>query len=343
MPQPHLRSAFFGAGLVFVVLACAGPAAAVAPQRTFVSTGGVDNPTCSLAAPCRGFLAAVTAAAAGGEVIVLDSGGYGPVGIAKSITINAPKGVYAGISVLSGNGVDVNLAAGTDVVTLRGLTINGLGGAHGITFGGTGALRVIDSTVTGFKSGLNTGLTFSPTGASKLTLEGCSFDGNGVGIVINGGSGAFQTFVVIDRTTANDNNYGIAINDTVVATLRDSIVARSQDGITFDQTLGGTTTYFELIRTTLTQNSGKAVWAGDPTSGSGTSILLLRDSVLDRGAIGLKAGDHSSTFLSNSTISANTTGIQYGTTAVFVQSQGNNFIAGNGTNGTGGITNIGSN
>jgi hypothetical protein len=56
---------------------------AVAPQRTFASTGGDDANSCSLTAPCRGFAAAIVAVASGGEVIVLDSGGYGVVTIGR--------------------------------------------------------------------------------------------------------------------------------------------------------------------------------------------------------------------------------------------------------------------
>src|SRR6185369_8943668 len=110
-----------GASVFAAMLVTAGPALA-AGQRSFVATGGVDNPVCSLAAPCRSFGAAVTATNAGGEVIVLDSGGYGPVTITKAIALIAPPGVYAGVSVLSGDGVTVTTSAAGDRVTLDGLT-----------------------------------------------------------------------------------------------------------------------------------------------------------------------------------------------------------------------------
>ena len=105
-------------------------------QRTFVASTGVDTNTafhCSIAQPCRGFAAAIGITSAKGEVIVLDSAGYGAIpSITKSITINAPTGIYAGISVFSGDGITIN-AGITDTVVLRGLTINGQGGANGIT------------------------------------------------------------------------------------------------------------------------------------------------------------------------------------------------------------------
>ena len=125
----NIHSSTFGGGEIrgFPVVGAAGP------QRTFVSTGGSDANNCALLTPCRGFGAAVAAVAAGGEVIALDSGGYGPVTITKSVSITSPAGVYAGVSVLPGqDGVVVN--GPFVVVTLKGLTINGQGGNAGIDF-----------------------------------------------------------------------------------------------------------------------------------------------------------------------------------------------------------------
>src|SRR5919108_688209 len=113
-------------------------------QRTFVSaeTGNDANP-CTRTAPCRNFAAAIAQTAAGGEVVALDSGGYGPVTIGSAISLVAPTGVYAGITAFSGNAVTVS-AGSSDVVTLRGLTLNGLGGSTGIAFDTGGTLYVQD-------------------------------------------------------------------------------------------------------------------------------------------------------------------------------------------------------
>ena len=73
--------------------------AAATAQRTFVASSGNDANVCSLTLPCRGFAAAVAQTTAGGEVIVLDSGGYGPVTITQSVSLIAPAGVYGGITV----------------------------------------------------------------------------------------------------------------------------------------------------------------------------------------------------------------------------------------------------
>jgi hypothetical protein len=98
---------------VLLVAVCLSPlaAATATAQRTFVSGQGVDNPSCSIVSPCRGFAAAVAATASGGEVIVVDSAGYGQVTITQSVSIIAPAGIYSGVSVMSGIGIEVKAPA----------------------------------------------------------------------------------------------------------------------------------------------------------------------------------------------------------------------------------------
>ena len=89
------------ASLVAIVIGLAAlPAEAV--QRAFVASFGSDAnaaTSCGFAAPCRSFAAAVPVVDSGGEVLALDSIGYGMVTIDKSITLTAAPGAYAGISV----------------------------------------------------------------------------------------------------------------------------------------------------------------------------------------------------------------------------------------------------
>src|SRR5262252_7469275 len=112
--------------------------AALAPRethaqaaRTWVSSGGDDVNNCLRATPCRSFPGALAKTAAGGEISCVDPATYtafpGTVVIAKPITISC-EGSTAGVSAAGANGIVVN-AAGTDVVYLRGLDIEGEGAA----------------------------------------------------------------------------------------------------------------------------------------------------------------------------------------------------------------------
>src|SRR5215472_10738671 len=125
---------------LLVVLFASGASAQV--QRTFVSGLGSDANPCSRTAPCRTFGQAISQTNPNGEVIVLDSAGYGPFTISKAVSITAPPGVYAGISVFSGDGIDINAGA-SDIVILHGLTINNQGSSgSGAVFNTGGALQV---------------------------------------------------------------------------------------------------------------------------------------------------------------------------------------------------------
>src|SRR5687767_1550373 len=68
--------------------------------RTWVSGTGDDANPCSRTAPCKTFAGAISKTAAGGEIDVLDPGGYGGVTILKSITING-GGSLGGVLVSS--------------------------------------------------------------------------------------------------------------------------------------------------------------------------------------------------------------------------------------------------
>src|SRR5689334_2710230 len=127
-----MKSIRFALGSMLFLATLAGASQAQV-QRTFVSGLGSDGNPCSRAAPCRTFGQAIMGTSVGGEAIVLDSAGYGAFSINKSVSIIAPQGVYAGISVFTGDGIDIN-AGPSDVVILRGLTVNSQGGANGIIF-----------------------------------------------------------------------------------------------------------------------------------------------------------------------------------------------------------------
>ena len=137
--------------------------------RSFVSGGGTDAGTCERTAPCRTFGYAITQTNAKGEVVAIDSSGYGPVNITKAISLIAPKGVHAGISPSSGDAITIN-AGPTDKVVIKNLYLNGGNGAtNGIVANTAGTVEVDDTTAAGFASDgmwLGTGIANGPTDVS---------------------------------------------------------------------------------------------------------------------------------------------------------------------------------
>src|ERR1041385_8664034 len=118
---------------VFVVSLACGTLAQAQATRTWVSGVGDDANPCSRTAPCKTFAGAISKTAAGGEISVLDPGGFGAITITKAITING-DGQIAGITASLVNGVIVNAGA-NDRVVLRNIAIQGVGnGLNGIRY-----------------------------------------------------------------------------------------------------------------------------------------------------------------------------------------------------------------
>src|SRR5258708_16913984 len=92
---------------IAAIVACSDASALA--QRTFVASYGNDANACSLALPCRSFGAAITQTSPNGEIIVIDTAGYGSVTVTKSVSIIAPAGGLSGI----------NLGRGADGLTVK--------------------------------------------------------------------------------------------------------------------------------------------------------------------------------------------------------------------------------
>src|SRR6266446_8306735 len=145
------------AALSLAIIALALPLFAAAPAqaqnaRTWVSgTGDNNSATCSRTAPCKSFATALAHTTAGGEINCLDPGSFGEVGINKSITISCEAGT-AGIVAPGGTAGIVIDAAATDVVTLRGLDIDGQGtGGSGIVITSARSVHVEKCTIRNFR------------------------------------------------------------------------------------------------------------------------------------------------------------------------------------------------
>src|SRR5271168_2021952 len=99
--------------ILFMICILSSVASAQA-TRTWVSGVGDDANPCSRTAPCKTFAGAISKTATGGEIDVLDPGGFGALTITKSISIES-EGLIAGVLVSGTNGFVV-AAPGANVV-----------------------------------------------------------------------------------------------------------------------------------------------------------------------------------------------------------------------------------
>jgi len=262
--------------LVATLAFAAAPTLGAPAQRTFVASNGSDAHPCSIALPCRGFAAAIAQTTQGGEVIVLDSAGYGPATIAKSVSIIAPAGIYAGVSVASGNGLTIN--AGPDaLVVLRGLTINGQGFGVGVSATLTGGARLhVENCVI---SGLDMGLHASASGGALFVTDTAVRENTHHGIDLTG----FPLQVVLERVDVKRNKGdGVHVQDGPDVSIGDSLITKNGGSGAYASISAGSLAKLSVQSSRITFN-GSAGVAGFVLDG-GSVILTVADSNVSENA-----------------------------------------------------------
>ena len=246
--------------LLVCAIGVAVAGASSAAQRTFVASYGLAANTafnCSIAKPCRAFSEAISVTDPAGEVVVLDSAGYGPVSIAHSVSIIAPAGVYAGVSVLSGDGISVGATA-ADKIILRGLTINGQGGARGIVFLTGGQLVIDRCTVSGMTgNGIELGIASGATTIVETATE--RNGGNGIEFVDR--PTGISTGVVTSVRSSNNVNRGLRTGAGSQVSVTSSVFQRNGNGgvWAFTGTTNAAPGKLDLTRSVVSDNGTEGV------------------------------------------------------------------------------------
>jgi len=277
--------------------ALAAPMAHAQATRTWVSGVGDDANPCSRTAPCKTFAGAISQTAAGGEISVLDPGGFGALTITKSITING-EGTLASILVSGTNGLVV-AAAATDTVIIRNISIDGLNGSglNGIELLTGGKLLVENVAIFGFSG---QGILFEPSsGASSLSVSNSSVRSSGGGIYVTGGG---TSSVALNGVVIAGNNRGLRADDGANVVVSGS---------------------------TFVNNAGNAIVAGAVSRA--VSVSLDGCSISNSAGSGITANAMSTVRISNDIVTGNSTGLQAAGGSIV--SFGNNRVQGNTTNG----------
>ena len=239
-------------------LAFVAPASAQA-TRTWVSGVGDDVNPCSRTAPCKTFAGAISKTAAGGEISVLDAGGYGAVTITKSISIvsDGPEASILGSGV---NGVIINTGP-NDAVMLSGLFIEGGGtGINGVRIINGGNVVLRDSLIRGFTQA---GVSVESTAATSVFVSDTMLTRNDVGVRVKP-SGTNTATALLERvqTVHNTNSGVVADGANAIIWLTQSTIADNGGGVSVD---GGQIVSF-----------GNNVIRGNGKDGAPTSTMRMQ-------------------------------------------------------------------
>jgi hypothetical protein len=246
-------------------------------QRTFVASYGSATNTsfnCSITKPCRAFSDAVGVTNPGGEVIVLDSAGYGTVTITKSVSIIAAPGIYAGISVATGDGVTINAPGAT--VVLRGLSINGQGGNNGIAIASAATVRIENCAI----SNLTGAGIFHVAGALHVE-ETIVRDNASIGIWSMG-----AVLAALEHVRLEGNLDGVRAQNGAKVVVYDSVMSRNAHVGAF--VFVDDTSAFTFLTVARSQMSFNQQGAQSRSIGPGPSvqaILTISDSTMSQNTL----------------------------------------------------------
>jgi hypothetical protein len=205
-------------------------------SRTWVSGVGDDANPASRTAPAKTFSGAISKTAAGGEISVLDPGGYGSVTITKSLTIDGSAG-YASILASGTNGIIIN-AGVNDVVTIRNLSIFGRGdGIDGIRIIRAAEVNIESCVISEFSE---QGIDIRPESNCRVNIKNTFIRGCGAGAVVSSPGVDAIAFLTIEGCNMNASSVGFTANARTRAVIDSSqMVGNTAQGLLATTTTGG--------------------------------------------------------------------------------------------------------
>jgi len=268
------------------------PALLAQNNRSAVSLSGADINPCTPASPCRSFVAAIAVTNPGGEIIALDSGGYGPFAVTIPVTISGAPGVHAAIAAPAAPAMTIN-AGSSDKVTIRNIVMIGAGANYGINIVNAGTVEVFGCLVRGFNAFgifVNTSAAmvvqidnvwiadntsagifiegdFAGVNSVRTTVSNSSLYNNGDGIRSDYGTKT----VITNCTIADDSNSGVTVNSNI------------STGLSADATIEGCTISNNNMGTFVgasgTNNTAKMTLSNNLLSFNATAVTVSVNGV----------------------------------------------------------------
>ena len=281
--------------LALAIASLAGPASAQA-TRTWVSGVGDDVNPCSRTAPCKTFAGAISKTAAGGEISVLDPGGFGTVTITKSISLYCENSGEGSILSSGVNGIIINAGA-NDVINLRGLAIEGAGtGLNGVQILSAGEVHIQDMLIRNFhgsttSAGVNVVPTVNPVKVTinNTTIANAGSPTGGAGVLVRPtGSATTTATVTVANSELTGNTAGVKADGAggagpIKVMVTDSVSSSNVGQGFFAQSAAGATVNMVLNGVTGANNGS----FGSRTDGANATLIVGRSTFSGNGAAGM--------------------------------------------------------
>jgi len=282
-------------------------------SRTWVSGVGDDANPCSRTAPCKTWAGAISKTAACGEIDALDPGGFGAVTITKSITLDG-TGTFASILASLTTGIIINAAA-TDVVTIRGISINGFcNGIRGMNILQAKTVNIEDCVIFRFAGD---GITVNETSDLNLNVTNTVIrDNTGDGINATTSSASVRVRGTLDHVRLSGNNNGLHARSGASFTARNSVFSNNTTNGVFCDGAGAVFAGISVSTSQITNNGANGVRAGNAGNLGGSGVQISGNQIENNTANGVLVS-----------------------TGGVVNTFTNNVILANGTNGCPGCTN----
>jgi len=274
-----------------VLLGLLATTATALPTRVFVKSSGMDTGACPITAPCRSFAYALTQVAASGEVIALDTAGYGTFAVTQSVSVFAAPGVTAFIAVSSGTGITIDTpVSANDVIVLRGLALKGTGGTIGIAFSAGHSLAIENCVLDGFQTEAVMMLRTNESTRPGMRIDHTMIRNNEAGVYIaNLGAGLPSVGLTISNSTVRTSNQeGILAGDNSRVVVTDSVLTHNVQAVYAAAGANDSIAEVSVERCTITGNY-YGVLSGPGLCQLSRGIALIAHNVITGNVTGVVA------------------------------------------------------
>ena len=297
---------FFSILAVATFIMAVSSSASAQASRTWVSGVGDDANPCSRTAPCKTWAGAISKTAACGEIDALDPGGFGAVTITKSITLDG-TGTFASILASLTTGIIIN-AASTDVITIRGISINGFcNGIRGMNILQAKTVNIEDCVIFRFAG---EGILVNETSDLRLNVRNTVIrDNTGDGISTVTSSGTLKIRTTLEHVSLIGNGNGLHARSGSLVTARNSVFSNNTNHGIFADAVAANASVVFAHANQISSNGGNGVRAGN-AGNIGTSGVEISQNMIDANVgsgISISTNGLINTF-SNNSIQGNTGG-----------------------------------